>query len=181
MNLGTKALQILKTVAPMIGTAIGGPFGAIAGTLLSSALGTSSSSDTETALLAANPAQLVAVKQAELTFKQHMADLQISEDQLVFADVASARSMQVATRANTPGQLAWLVIGGFMVVSIFECVAMVCWPASWAAIPGAALNVLGMIFGFLANESKQAGSFYFGGTAAGASSNQALADIAKSS
>jgi hypothetical protein len=186
VNLAKDALHILGSVAPTLATAIGGPFAGMAVSAIEGAIGGKATTPAdqqkaiETALLGTDPATLLALKKAETDFTAQMASLGIEKDKLVFDDIASARSMQVATKDPTVGRLAWLVIGGFLLVSTFECIAMVAWPTKWAAIPAAALNLLGIIFGFLANEAKSAGAFYFGSTAGSQAKDQTLSEIAKS-
>lgn len=173
MNLGTKALQVLKTVAPMIGTAIGGPFGAIAGTLVSKALGTDTSDDksTETALLAATPDQLVALKKAENDFTVQMKTLGVQEEQLQYADVASARDLEEKTHSAWPGILSALTT----LALIIEI------GVRTYGIQGAQDPVTSQLVGTL-----QAGwiaclTYWVGSTRQGAVNQKAIADIAKQS
>lgn len=184
MNLAKDALHILGSVAPTLATAVGGPFAGMAVTAIEKAIGvTGAPADQkaiETALLGTDPATLLALKKAENDFTAQMEQLGIEKDKLLFDDRADARAMQIATKDTTVGRLAWLVIGGFLLVSIFECIAMVAWPGKWAAIPAAALNLLGIIFGFLANEAKSAGAFYFGSSADSQRKTDTLSEIAKS-
>jgi uncharacterized membrane protein YeaQ/YmgE (transglycosylase-associated protein family) len=181
MNLGDKAKQILATLAPMLGTAIGGPFGALAGAALSQALGTPPDDQkaTEAALLSANPETLLKVKEAEEAFSIRMRELGISEQQLVFTDIADARKMQTAVRDPTVPRLAWLVIGGFILISAVELVAMMVWPERVTALPQAAWLLIGSLLGFLANEAKQAGAFYFGSSAGSKDKDETISEIAK--
>lgn len=118
MNLGDKALQVLKTIAPLLGGAIGGPFGALAGTALSSILGTKPGDDsaTATALLTATPDQLLALKKADNDFQAQMKQLGISEEQLVYTDIASARAREIAVKDWTPSVLAYGITIGFFSV-----------------------------------------------------------------
>ncbi len=115
MSFSDKAKQVLSTVAPLLGTAIGGPFGALAGTLLSSVLGTPPGDDkaAETALLTATPDQLLALKKAEEDFQVQMKTLGISEEKLVYDDIANARAREIATKDQTPKYMAYLITVGF--------------------------------------------------------------------
>lgn len=186
MNLARDALHILESVAPTIASAIGGPFAGVAVNAVLQKLGVNATTPeaqqqaVEAAATSSDPDILLKLKQADNDFQAQMKQLGIAEEKLTYDDLANARSMQMATRDQTVGELAWLVIAGFLLVSVFECVAMVFWPARWAAIPAAALNILGMIFGFLANEAKQASAFYFGSSAGSQSKDATLAEIAKS-
>lgn len=115
MNLGQKALQVLKTVAPVLGTAIGGPFGTLAGAAVSAAIGTPVGDDkaAETALLSASPEALLALKKAEQDFQVQMKTLGISEEKLAYDDIANARSREVSVKDCTPAVLALFVTVGF--------------------------------------------------------------------
>lgn len=121
MNLGTKAKQILGTIAPMLGTAIGGPFGALAGAALGHVLGTSPDDPkaTEAALLTASPDTLLKLKEAEQNFAIRMKELGISEDKLVFDDIANARGREIALKDTTPTYLAYAITFGFFGTLLF--------------------------------------------------------------
>ena len=182
MNFGKQALQVLRTVAPTIALAVGGPFGPLAATAISAALGTapSDSKAAEAALLGANPDQLLALKKAENDFTVQMTTLGIQQEQLAYADVASARAMQTATRDPTVDRLAWLIIGGFLVISIAQLVGLMGFAEQVSKIPPQGWLLIGNLSGYLANEAKQAAAFYFGTTASGQAKDATIADIAKS-
>ncbi len=110
MNFGDKAKQILATVAPLLGTAIGGPFGGLAGTLLAKALGTSDPKAMEAAITSTDPDILLKLKQADQEFAEHMKELQISEEKLSYDDTASARAREQAVKDWTPRIIAYVVI-----------------------------------------------------------------------
>lgn len=180
MNLGSIAKQVLGTVAPTILTAIGGPFGALAGGILHAALGTSGDDKAvDTALSSASQDTLLKVKQAELDLQAKLAELGVQKEQLAYQDLASARAMQVATKDPTAARLAWLVIGGFLVFSIAEAVSMTIYPDQVAKIPAAAWSMIGVIMGYLANEAKQAAAFYFGSSEGSQNKDATIAAIAK--
>lgn len=113
MSFGSSAKQVIGTVAPLLGTALGGPFGGLAGTLLAKALGTNDPKAQEAAIVSGDPQVLLQLKQAENELQEHMKQLQIDEEKLTFDDIANARSMQVATHDTTPKYLAYLVTFGF--------------------------------------------------------------------
>lgn len=182
MTFGQKALQVLKTVAPTLALGALGPFGPLAAGLLSSALGTPAGDDkaAETALLAATPDQLLALKKAENDFTVQMKTLGIAEEKLSFDDVASARTMQTATRDPTVDRLAWLVIGGFMVICVVQLVGLLGWADQVNKVPPQGWLLIGNMSGYLAGEAKAAGAFFFGTTAGSQSKDATIADIAKS-
>lgn len=181
MNFGAKALQVLKRVAPELALAVGGPFGPIAATAISTALGTAAGDDkaAETALLNATPDQLLAVQKARDDFMLQMRKLGIESDKLVFDDLASARQMQMTTRDPNVGRLAWLLILGFIVTAAAQIAAMLTFAADMAAVPPAVWLQIGNVTGYLANEAKQAAAFYFGTTQSSQVKDATIADIAK--
>lgn len=181
MNLGKTALQVLKTVAPTLALAVGGPFGPLAAAAIHAALGTTDQASAEAALTTANPDQLLALKKAEADFQVQMKQFGIQEEQLVFADLADARQMQMTTRDPTAARLAWLIIGGFLTISLAQLVAMMGWADQVNKIPPQGWLLIGNLSGYLANEAKQAAAFYFGTTAGSQAKDVTIADIAKQS
>lgn len=179
-TLGKTALQVLKTVAPTLALAVGGPFGPLAAAAIHAALGTNGDEKAvETQLTGATQDTLLKIKQAEIDFQAKIAELGIQKEQLQLADVADARQMQMTTRDPTVARLAWLVIGGFLLISLAELVAMIVWPARVNALPQPAWLLIGSVLGYLANESKQAGAFYFGSSAGSQAKDSTIADMAK--
>jgi len=116
---------ILKSAAPMLSAAIGGPFGAMAAKLAAEALGDPSSKpeDLPTLMASATPEQIAALKKAEMDFKVRMTELGYANEEklaaLVVEDRKSAREMQTSTRSRIPGVLAVLVVLAWGLVQWF--------------------------------------------------------------
>lgn len=106
------AKEIISKVAPTLGTALGGPFGALAGTVLSKALGGDPKA-AETAILSGNPDALLQLRAAEMEFQAKMKELDLSEEKLAYDDKASARAREIAVKDATPAVLAYGVTLGF--------------------------------------------------------------------
>jgi len=181
-DIGSKALQVLKTVAPMLATAVGGPFGPLAGAAISAALGTApgDSKGAEAALLNATPDQLLALQKANQDFQVQMKQLGISEEKLTFDDLANARAMQVSTKDPTVRQLSWLNVGGFLLLTAFLIVASIVWPDQVAKVPATAWATLGTVFGYLAKSASQTEAFWFGSSSGSQAKDATLAELAKS-
>jgi hypothetical protein len=104
----------LKTIAPTIFTAIGGPLGGLAYEAVSKVLGVSQ--DDAKTMLESNKLtadQIAAVQQAEIALKAKAQELNLDFEQLAVQDRSSARSMQVATQSFIPPVLAIGITGGF--------------------------------------------------------------------
>ena len=107
MNFDWKAT--LKSIAPAIGTALGGPMGGLAAKTLSQVLlGKDNASDDElaAAMQGANPDQLLELKQADQQFKLDLKKLDLDLDKLDTEDRASARTAQVKL-AEAGSSSAW--------------------------------------------------------------------------
>lgn len=182
MTFSETALHILRTVAPTLADAALGPFGPLAAAAIHAALGTDPADPkaAETALLAATPDQLLALKKADQDFEIQIEKLGIEKAKLSFDDTAGARAMQMAVKDPTVARLAWLVIGGFLLISMVELAAMLVWPDKINSLPQGAWMLIGTVLGYLANESKQAGAFYFGSSAGSQAKDRTISDLAKS-
>jgi len=104
----------LKTIAPTIATAIGGPLGGLAYEAISKVLGISQD-DAKKMLddgkLTAD--QIASVQQAEIALKAKAQELGLDFEQLAVQDRKSAREMQTNTHSFIPPALAIMVTLGF--------------------------------------------------------------------
>lgn len=115
-------LNLVRTVAPSIASAVGGPLAGMATRAISEALlGKPDGSEQELleAATKATPDQLLALKQAENEFTVKMRELDIDLERLANEDRDSARSREVQTKDWTPRVLAALVTGGYFGVLFY--------------------------------------------------------------
>ena len=92
--------SILKTVAPILGSAIGGPFGGLAAKALVEGLGgdeNTTESQMQEMVENASPETLLKIKEIEAGFKIKMKELGIKEKDLNVQDRNSARTMGMNT------------------------------------------------------------------------------------
>ena len=174
LSFGAKALQILRTVAPTLALAAGGPFGPIAAAAIHLALGTDPTqpASAETALLNATPEQLAALKKGDNDFAVQMKTLGVQEEQLAYADTASARAREVEVKDNTPRIIAYLVI---LLVLIAEgSMFFVGQPKGMDGV------VLGRILGTLDSALMLVLGYYFGSSMGSAKKDSTISDLAKS-
>lgn len=159
--------DILGTVAPMLGTATGGPFGGMAAKAITSALlGPDQATDDERVALeavrGANPEQLLALKQAEQDFAVRMKELDIDLTKVHAADRESARRRQVETKDKMPAVIALAALAGFFGI----LAAMI-----FVEMPQAAEQPLAVMLGALGTLVTQIGAFYYGSSAGSSRKN----------
>jgi hypothetical protein len=116
--------NLVSTVAPWIGTALGGPLGGAAVGAVADALGLSDKAEAsiKAALSGATPEQLLAVKTADQAFAMKMQELGYGDieklAQLAMENTKDARAMQTSTRSRIPAVLAILITVGFFGILI---------------------------------------------------------------
>lgn len=169
MNFGQTAKSVLATVAPLLGTALGGPFGGLAGTLLAKALGTTDPKAMEAAITSTDPDILLKLKQADNDFQAQLKALEISEEKLSFDDTANARAREVAVKDSTPKILAYGVTVGFFSVIGFLVIN---------GKPSQGGDVMLVMLGALATAWTGIIGYYFGSSAGSAQAREALSKIA---
>ena len=107
----------IKTLAPMIGTALAGPLGGAAAAMLASKLGieektvTAVSEVLNSGKMSAD--QIAGIKLAEIDFEKFLETNKIRLEELDAADRKSARDMQIAVGSWVPGVMAVVVTVGF--------------------------------------------------------------------
>lgn len=162
---------IVSTVAPGIATALGGPLAGVAIRTLSQVLlgtGDGSPEAVEKAVLAADPAMLAQLKQAELQFQKDMKALDIDLARIDASDRDSARRREVDAKSYAPAVLATVIVVGFF--------AVLCGLLSGRAIMPKEYELLvGGLIGTLGSAVIQVFNYYFG-SSAGSAAKQATLD-----
>jgi hypothetical protein len=165
---------ILSKIAPTAATLLGGPFAGLAVTALSKALGVDGAtvSQVQQAITGSQLSgdQILALKQAELDLQKHLADNNITLDQISMEDRDSARKREIAVKDNTPKILAYSVTVGF-----FGTLSLMLFGA---AIPAAGHDVLLVMIGSLGTAWTGIIAYYFGSSAGSAAKTNLLAKAA---
>jgi len=111
-------MDFLKSLAPLLGTALGGPFGGLAASFLADKLGVESKTvDAVTKALTAgqmSPDQVVQIKLAEIEFQKFTEANGITLEQLSVQNTQGARDMQIATKSWVPAALAIIITVGYL-------------------------------------------------------------------
>jgi hypothetical protein len=111
-----KIISIVRTVAPTIASAVGGPLAGMAVRTISDVLlGKPDGTEEELAqaALAATPEQLLALKKAEQDFIVQMRELDIDLERIGNQDRDSARNREIKLKDVTPKVLAAIITVGY--------------------------------------------------------------------
>lgn len=159
-DIGKIAKGILGTVAPLIGAAVGGPFGAIGAKFAMEALGIDSEVPDAKQQLEeriANPTaeDVIALRKADNDFKVQMADMGIREEQLNVDDRASARGLAIAKGIIPQVILSTVYTIGFFTVMYFFMTGAV-------KVPEGQEVLFGSLIGILTGAQIQIMNFWFG-------------------
>jgi hypothetical protein len=150
---------LVGQVAPVLGTALGGPLGGIAVAAIGKAIGLDNPTEDRiaTALAGATPEQRIALQQAEEDFKVQMAQAGFHHEEAMAGvaeqDTASARQREMSVRDWTPALLAIGVTCGFFGILAYMLLQNV--PEKNAA-------VLNIMLGSLGTAWVQVMHYYFG-------------------
>lgn len=148
--------SIVRTVAPVLASALGGPIaGAAVSTISSVLIGRPDASEAEVsaAVAGASPELLLKLKEADNAFKTKMAELGVDLERISAEDRASARNLLVQTKSYTPAALSWLVVGATLVMYAHLI---------WHGNNGANDLVLGRILGTLDTAFAMVLAFWLG-------------------
>lgn len=166
-------LNLVRTVAPTLASAVGGPLAGMATRAISEALlGKPDGAEAELveAAAKATPEQLLALKQAEQDFAVRMRELDIDIERLSNEDRASARDREVKTGDWTPRVLAAAVTLGFFGV-LFWMIAYGL-PENGGEAMLVMLGTLGTAWGAIV-------SYYFGSSAGSREKNDTISKMMK--
>lgn len=169
MSAWTSALNVVKTLAPTLATALGGPLAGGAVMALESVFGITpaASSSTEgrqealaAAISGATPEQLAAMRAKDQDYALAMAQAGFKDTEtlasLAVQDRASARQMQISTKSWTAPFLAMFVTFGF-----FGVLAVM----MFYQLPQATHDALMLMLGSLGTAWTGVIAYYFGSSA----------------
>jgi hypothetical protein len=107
----------LKSLVPMLGTALGGPLGGAAASFIADKLGLQEKTvQAVTEALSSgsmSPEQISALKLAEIDFRKFLESNKIELAKLDVENVKDARAMQVQTKSYFPATLSTIIVAGF--------------------------------------------------------------------
>jgi hypothetical protein len=144
----------LKTIAPTIATALGGPLAGMAIEAVSAAIGIDPKDVKDTlAEGKLNADQIASIKTAEIALKSRAQELGLDFVKLDTEDRKSARDMQVATRSLVPPLLAvlvtvaWGLVQYFLLTHVIESSMRELIARVLGTLDGALMLVLSFYFG----------------------------------
>lgn len=109
--------DLLKTIAPLLGSALGGPLGGAAAAFIADKLGLDSKAVKDVAEVLngskMNPDQITQIKLAEIEFEKFCKSNAIDLKKLDIDNIKDARDMQKQTRSIFPATLSTFVTIGF--------------------------------------------------------------------
>jgi len=110
-------IDLLKTLAPMIGTALGGPLGGAAAAFIADKLGLEAKTvEAVSEVLNSGkmtPEQVAQIKLAEIEFQKFLKQNAIDLEKVHSEDRGSARAMLAAVRSKVPAWLSFIVTLGY--------------------------------------------------------------------
>lgn len=148
----------LKTIAPTLATALGGPLAGLAVEAVGSAFGwTDATKDKVQDVLSKGQMsgeQIVQLKQAEMAMIEKERELGFKFAELDFKDRDSARQREMSVKDNTNKMLAYAVVGAFLALVGSTMLG-------FAKVDSA---LAGTLVGYLSAKAEQVLAYYFGST-----------------
>ena len=163
--------DLLKTIAPLLGTALGGPLGGAAAAFIADKLGLDSKTVKNVSEVLngskMDPAQITQIKLAEIEFQKFCKTHEIDTAKLAMDNTKDARDMQKQTRSYFPATLSTFVTAGFFGI----LVTMLVWEYKPTEPLLIMLGALGAAFGAVVN-------FWLGSSNGSQRKDQMLAESA---
>lgn len=164
--------DLLKTIAPLLGSALGGPLGGAAAAFIADKLGLDSKTvkDVSEVLNGSkmDPAQITQIKLAEIEFEKFCKTNAIDLKRIDLENTKDARDMQKQTRSYFPATLSTFVTVGFFGI----LVTMLVWEYKPTEPLLIMLGALGAAFGAVVN-------FWLGSSAGSQRKDAMIAESSK--
>ena len=167
--------DVVRSVAPTIATALGGPLaGAATAALSDKLLGKpdASQQDIQKVLEGTlSPDNLLKLKQAEQDFQAKMAEIGVDLERIAEQDRESARNRQVALKDWVPSALALALAASFFVLLFLMLTR---------TIPDANKDAFNILLGMLGGSLATVMTYYFGSSSGSAKKDETLAKALQS-
>lgn len=164
-------LGVLKSLAPTVASALGGPLAGTAITAIGSLLGVSEPTQAKIEAAFVNGQltgeQIAGLKQLEMKLKAEEQERGFKYEELVYKDRADARNREVQTKDNTNRVLAYTIVGSF--------IAMV--GATLLGYAKVESVLAGTLVGYLSAKAEQVLAYYFGSSQGSREKTNLLAGI----
>lgn len=163
-------IDTLKSLAPTVATALGGPLAGAAVSAIGSILGMSQPTQDSIAKVFADgqltPDHLAEIRKLELQYQNDEKERGFKYAELAYKDVNSARQMQMVTKSSTPTILSYgvLVGGGAMMFAVL---------AGWAKVDSV---LAGTLIGYAVSEMKAVLQYWFGSSQGSKDKDELLAN-----
>jgi hypothetical protein len=165
-KFGRKALSILKGIAPLAASAMGGPYAGAAMSILAKNLGVTEDK-VEEYILSASPDQLLQLKLAEIELDRWREEAGIRKDEIAAKDRESARDLAKTRGVAIQASLSVLyTVGYFLTLFLFI--------SGWAAVKPDYKEMVMVLIGALASPQLQILNFWFGSSQGSASKTDML-------
>lgn len=142
MGIGKTFKALLGSVAPLLGTTLGGPMGGVAMKFLADKFTGGDTGSVEDFLLSANPETLQQLKVAELEFKQEMKKLDIDLEQIAADDRRSARDLAKETGITPQVIMSVVYTSGYFGVLFMFMTGQLAVPEQYESMFNGLLGVL---------------------------------------
>ena len=162
-------LNIVKTIAPTVASALGSPLAGIAVSALGSMFGMSEPTQEkikdyiEKGQLTGE--QIVAMKELDLKYQNEELERGFKYSELVFNDIKSAREREVQVKDSTNQILAFAIVGAFILT-----VGLVL-----SGYASAESVLAGTVIGYISAKCEQVLAYYFGSTKGSARKTEIIA------
>lgn len=162
-------VDTLKTLAPTVAVALGGPLAGAAVTAIGSIFGMSDPTVDKVAKMFADgqitPDHLAEIRKLELDYQNQEKERGFKYAELAYKDVDSARQMQIATKSTTPTILSYgvLIAGGSMMASVLY---------GYAKVDSV---LAGTLIGYAVSEMKSVLQYWFGSSSGSKGKDDLLA------
>lgn len=171
--------SVVRSVAPMLGTALGGPLAGLASRVIAEALfeeapekvNLQKVADMLCGKVAGGTMALEKLKQAEREFAMQMRAMDIDLAKLDMQDRASARLRQQKTGDNLPNWLGVLVLCGFFATVAFVLLH------GLNQIDAASAAFAGTLVGYVSAKADQVIAYFFGSSSGSREKTRALAEV----
>ena len=114
--------NLLASLAPLLGTALGGPLGGVAAGFIADKLGIEGKTIDAVSKAVSQgtltPEQVSALKLAEIDFQKFLKQNEIDLQKIASADRDSARTMQIATKSSVPATISLIVVFGYFAILV---------------------------------------------------------------